>query len=181
MAGLRVGILGAGGVGIATAGALIQQGLAGRVTIYARNAEQAQGEALDFLHALPLLPHTEIRGTGIDALEPEDVLVITVGHHTKPGESRPDVLGYNLDIVSAAAEAIERGGLPRVAIVVSNPLDVLTEYLTRRWAGHPVSVMGSGTSLDTLRFTERIANECGVHPPSVHAWVIGEHGDSSVF
>ena len=58
---------------------------------------------------------------------------------------------------------------------------MLTEYLTRRWAGHPVSVMGSGTSLDTLRFGERLANVCGVHPRSIHAWVIGEHGDSSVF
>jgi L-lactate dehydrogenase len=76
---------------------------------------------------------------------------------------------------------MEAGGLPRVVIVVSNPLDVLTEYLTRRWAGHPVSVMGSGTALDTLRFGERLAMACGVHPRSIHAWVIGEHGDSSVF
>ena len=110
MPGLSVGILGAGGVGIATAGALIQQGLAGRVTIYARNADHARGEALDFLHARPLLPHTEIRGRGMDELEPEDVLVITVGHHTKPGESRLDILAHNLEIISAAAEAIERRG-----------------------------------------------------------------------
>jgi L-lactate dehydrogenase len=181
MPGLSVGILGAGGVGIATAGAVIQQGLAGRVTIYARNADVARGEALDFLHARPLLPHTEIRGLGMDDLEPEDVLVITVGAHTKPGESRLDILGNNLQVISAAAEAIERGGLPRVAIVVSNPLDVLTEYLIRRWDGQPVAVMGSGTSLDTLRFQERLAEECGVHPRSAHAWVIGEHGDSQVF
>jgi L-lactate dehydrogenase len=179
--GLSVGIVGAGGVGIATAGAIIQQGLAGRVTIYARNGDQARGEALDFLHARPLLPHTEIRGLGLDEIEPEDVLVITVGAHTKPGQSRLDILGNNLQVVSAAAEAVERGGLPRVAIVVSNPLDVLTEYLIRRWDGQPVNVMGSGTSLDTLRFQERVAVECGVHPRSVHAWVIGEHGDSQVF
>ncbi len=68
-----------------------------------------------------------------------------------------------------------------VVIVVTNPLDVLTEYLVRRWEGQAVSVMGSGTSLDTLRFGERLANACGVHPRSVHVWVIGEHGDSSVF
>ena len=68
-----------------------------------------------------------------------------------------------------------------MVIVVTNPLDVLTEYLVRRWEGRAVSVMGSGTSLDTLRFGERLANACGVHPRSIHAWVIGEHGDSSVF
>jgi L-lactate dehydrogenase len=71
--------------------------------------------------------------------------------------------------------------MSRIVIMVTSPLDVLTEYLTRRWAGHPVSVMGSGTSLDTLRFGERLADACGVHPRSIHAWVIGEHGDSSVF
>jgi L-lactate dehydrogenase len=181
MPGLRVGIVGAGGVGIATAGALIQQGLAGRLTIYDRTPTKAEGEALDYVHGLPLLPSAEIRGRGIDAIEPEDVLVLTVGHHTKPGESRLDTLEFNIEILAATAEAIERGGLPRIVMVVSNPLDVLTEYLTRRWAGQPVSVMGSGTSLDTLRFTSTVAQECGVHPRSVHAVVVGEHGDSSVF
>jgi L-lactate dehydrogenase len=109
------------------------------------------------------------------------VMIITVGHHIQPGETRLDVLGSNVEIVDQTATAIEAGGLPRVVIVVTNPLDVLTEYLVRRWEGHPVSVMGSGTSLDTLRFGERLADACGVHPRSIHAWVIGEHGDSSVF
>ena len=78
MAGLRVGIVGAGGVGIATAGALIMQGLAGRVTLYDRTGIRARGEALDYLHALPLLPSTEIRGRSYDEFEPEDVMVVTV-------------------------------------------------------------------------------------------------------
>ncbi|MFI5046057.1 MAG: hypothetical protein ACHQIG_03255 [Acidimicrobiia bacterium] len=181
MPGLSVGILGAGGVGSATAGAIIQQGLAGRVTLYDRTETRARGEALDFLHALPLLPRTELRGRGLDAITEEDVLVCTIGHHTKPGETRLDMLQANLEITAAIAEAVEHGGMPRVAIMVTNPLDVLTEYLTRRWAEHPVAVMGSGTCLDTLRFTELLARQCGVHPRSVHAWVIGEHGDSSVF
>jgi L-lactate dehydrogenase len=179
--GLSVGVLGAGGVGIATAGAIIQQGLAGRVTMYDRTVARAKGEALDYLHALPLLPRTEIRGRGLDEIVEEDVLVFTVGHHTQPGETRLDMLEANLEITSAIAEAVERGGLPRIMIMVTNPLDVLTEYLTRRWAGRPVAIMGSGTCLDTLRFTELLARECGVHPRSVHAWVIGEHGDSAVF
>ncbi len=79
------------------------------------------------------------------------------------------------------ATAVEAGEMPRIALVVTNPLDVMTEYLARRWPDRPVAVMGSGTSLDTLRLTQRIAQECGVHPRSVHAWVVGEHGDSSVF
>ena len=181
MPGLRVGIVGTGGVGIASAGAIVFQGLAGCLTLYGRSGERARGEALDYLHAMPLLPSTDIRGCSLDDIQPEDVMVITVGAHTKSGQSRLDMLQGNLDVMAATAEAIERGGLPRIAIVVSSPLDVLTEYLTRRWADEPVAVMGSGTSLDTLRFTELLAQECGVHPRSVHAWVVGEHGDSSVF
>jgi L-lactate dehydrogenase len=181
MPGLRVGIVGTGGVGIAAADALIFQGLTGCLTLYDRSGDRAMGEALDYLHAMPLLPATEIRGRSLDDIEAEDVLVIAVGAHTAAGQSRLDVLRGNLDVMAATAEAIERGGLPRVAIVVSSPLDVLTEYLNRRWAGRPVRVMGSGTSLDTLRFNELLARQCGVHPRSVHAWVVGEHGDSSVF
>ncbi len=181
MAGLSVGIVGTGGVGIASAGAVVFQGLAGCLTLYDRSGERARGEALDYLHAMPLLPSTEIRGRSFEEIEPDDVLVITVGAHTNTGQSRLDMLQGNLDVMAATAEAIERGGLPRIAIVVSSPLDVLTEYLTRRWIDEPVSVMGSGTSLDTLRFTELLAQECGVHPRSVHAWVVGEHGDSAVF
>ena len=181
MAGLRVGVMGTGGVGIATASSLLSQGLAGRLTLYARSGDKAYGEALDYLHAMPLLPSAEVRGRSLDEIEPEDVLVITVGKHTEPGQSRLDVLRGNLEVMAATADAVERGGLPRIAIVVTNPVDVLTEYLTRRWAAQPISVMGSGTSLDTLRFTELLARECRVHPRSVHAWVVGEHGDSSVF
>ena len=130
---------------------------------------------------MPLLPSTEIRGRSYEEFEPEDVMIVTVGHHIQPGETRLDVLDANVEILDQTAAAIEAGGLPRVVIVVTNPLDVLTEYLVRRWDGRAVSILGSGTSLDTLRFGEKLANECGVHPRSIHAWVIGEHGDSSVF
>jgi L-lactate dehydrogenase len=179
--GPRVGIVGAGGVGVATASAIVMRGLADRVTVYSRKPEVARGLALDFLHARPLLPHIDIRGRGLDEIEEEDVLIMTAGHHTAPGESRLDIFRANLDVMDDMATAVEAGELPRIALVVTNPLDVLTEYLSRRWAGRPVSVMGSGTSLDTLRLTQRIAQECRVHPRSVHAWVVGEHGDSSVF
>lgn len=181
MSGLSVGIVGSGGVGIACAWSVLLQGLAGRVTLYDRSGNRALGEASDFRHAMPLLPRCEVRGRGLDEIEPEDVLVVTAGAHTTAGLSRLDVLDQNVAVMDATAGAIETGGLPHVVIVVSSPLDVLTEYLTRRWSSHDVSVMGSGTSLDTLRYSERLADECGVHPRTVHAWVIGEHGDSSVF
>jgi L-lactate dehydrogenase len=178
---LAVGVIGAGGVGVATASALIMRGLAGRVTVYSRDGDAAHGLALDFMHGRPLLSRIEVRGRGLDEIEREDILVITAGHHTTPGETRLDVLQKNVVVMDSVATAIEAGELPRVALVVTNPLDVMTEYLTRRWIDRPVAVMGSGTALETLRLTDRIARECGVHPRSVHAWVVGEHGDSCVF
>ena len=181
MAGVSVGIVGAGGVGVATASALIMRGVANRVTVYNRDRDAAQGLALEFMHGRPLLSRIEVRGRGLHEIEREDVLVITAGHHTLPGESRLDVVYQNLAVVETVATAIEAGELPGIALVVTNPLDVMTEYLTRRWSDRPVAVMGSGTALETLRLTDRIAQECGVHPRSVHAWVVGEHGDSCVF
>ena len=182
MAGPAVGIVGAGGVGVATASALIMRGLAGRVTIYGREGDAARGLALDFMHARPLLSRIEVRGRGMHEVEAEDILIITAGQHTSPGETRLDVLSKNLEVMDSVASALEAGrALPRIAMVVTNPLDVLTEYLTRRWQDRPVSVMGTGTALETLRLTDAIARECGVHPRSVHSWVVGEHGDSCVF
>jgi L-lactate dehydrogenase len=181
MAGVSVGIIGAGGVGVAAASALIMRGLAGRVTVYSRDGGTARGLALDFMHARPLLARIEVRGRSLGEIDREDILIITAGHHTTPGETRLDMLHQNLAVMDSVATAVESGELPRIALVVTNPLDVMTEYLTRRWADRPVAVMGSGTALETLRLTDRVARECGVHPRSVHAWVVGEHGDSCVF
>ena len=76
------------------------------------------------------------------------------------------MLHQNVAVMDSVATCIEKGALPRVALVVTNPLDVMTEYLTRRWSDRPVAVMGSGTALETLRLTDRVARECGVHPRS---------------
>jgi L-lactate dehydrogenase len=181
MAGLAVGIIGTGGVGVATASALVMRGMAKRVTIYGRNETAAHGLALDFMNGRALLSQIEVRGRGLDAIEHEDVLVITAGSHTTPGQSRLDILESNLEVIDSVATAIEAGEMPTIALVVTNPVDVMTEYLTRRWDHRPVAVMGSGTALETLRLTDSVARECGVHPRSTHAWVVGEHGDSCVF
>jgi L-lactate dehydrogenase len=181
MGGLSVGIVGVGGVGVATASSLVMRGLAERVTVYSRDGSAARGLALDFTHAGPLLSRVEVRGLAMDEIDREDILVVTAGHHTKPGESRLDVLHENIAVMDSVATAVEAGALPGIALVVTNPLDVMTEYLTRRWHDRGVVVMGSGTALETLRLTDAVARACSVHPRSVHAWVVGEHGDSCVF
>jgi L-lactate dehydrogenase len=175
-----VAILGAGAVGVACAGPLLQLGLASQLTLYDRDGDRARGEALDFRHAAPLLPECTVDGGSMDSIRPADIAVLAAGVHTQPGETRLDTLDHNLAVAIEVADALEQA-LPRVVIVVSNPVDVLVEYLTRRWGSRPVDVFGTGTSLDSWRLRELLAVELGVHPGNVHAWVIGEHGDSAVF
>ena len=175
-----VGVIGAGRVGASCARAIVRDGLVERLTIYDRTESYAEGEALDLTHALPMLHPCEIRGRPLTAMEPEDVLIMAFGSHTTAGQSRLDLASANLAICEVVAADVEVGGLPRVCLVATSPLDLLTEYLTRRWAGRMVDVIGSGTSLDTWRLRGELASVCGVHPNSVHAWVVGEHGDSAV-
>ena len=175
-----VGVIGAGRVGASCARAIVRDGLINRLTIYDRTESHAQGEALDLSHALPMLEPCEIRGRPLTAVESEDVLVMAFGSHTAPGQTRLDLLQANLAICEEVAGHVEVGRLPRVCLVATSPLDVLTEYLTRRWAGRMVNVIGSGTSLDTWRLRGELSSVCHVHPASVHAWVVGEHGDSAV-
>jgi L-lactate dehydrogenase len=176
----NIGVVGAGHVGMSCARGLARDGLVTRLTIYDRTAARAEGEALDLAQAGPLLEPCELRGRGIDALEPEDILIVTSGAHAEPGQTRLDLLRDNLAVFEQIARAAEPDALPNVCLVVSNPLDVLTEYLTRRWADQPVRIMGSGTALDTWRLVQELATVCDVHPDAVHAWVVGEHGDSAV-
>ena len=175
-----VAVLGAGAVGVACAGPLLQLGLASELALYDRDRDRARGEALDFRHAASLLSECAVHGEALDSIRPADIAVLAAGLHTQPGQSRMDLLDYNLAVTIEAADALEQA-LPRVLIVVSSPLDVLVEYLTRRWESRPVNVFGTGTSLDSWRLRELLAVEREVHPGNVHAWVIGEHGDSAVF
>ena len=175
-----VAILGAGAVGVACAGPILQLGLASQLRLYDRDGDRARGEALDFHHAAPLLPECTVEGGSMDSIRAADIAVLTAGVHTDPGQTRLDTLDQNLAVAIEVADALEQA-LPRVVIVVSSPVDVLVEYLTRRWEPRSVHVFGTGTSLDSWRLRELLAVELGVHPGNVHAWVIGEHGDSAVF
>ena len=177
----RVAVVGTGGVGINCATAILHQGLCSELVLYDRSPDRARGEALDFLHGAPLLPECRVEGRAFDEFEAPDIAVLAAGAHTSPGQTRLDLIDQNLEVAGEAAAAIERGGLPRVLIVVTSPLDVVTEYLTRRWEGRGVNVLGSGTSIDSWRLMERLGEEFGAHPGNVHAWVVGEHGDSAVF
>jgi L-lactate dehydrogenase len=176
----EVAIIGSGAVGVACAGSVLRQGLATRLVFYDRDGNRALGEALDFQHAAPLLPDCAVEGRSLAEVSPPDIAVITAGAPPEAGAARMTVIDHNLEVAAAVNEALA-GALPRVAIVISNPVDVLTEFFTRAWAPRGVNVFGTGTALDSWRLREALAARLGIHPGSVHAWVIGEHGLSAVF
>jgi L-lactate dehydrogenase len=176
----EVAIVGSGAVGVACAGSVLRQGLASRLVFYDRNGERALGEALDFQHAAPLLPDCAVEGRPLTEATPADVAVIAAGRPPEAGADRMTVIDGNLEVAEEVAETLA-AAVPRVAIVISNPVDVLTEFFTRTWAPRGVNVFGTGTSLDSWRLRELLAARLGVHPGSVHAWVIGEHGMSAVY
>ena len=176
----EVAIIGSGAVGVACAGSVLRQGLASRLVFYDRKGERALGEALDFQHAGPLLPDCAVEGRPLTEATPADVAVIAAGRPPEAGADRMTVIDGNLQVAGEVAETLA-AAVPRVAIVISNPVDVLTEFFTRAWAPRGVNVFGTGTSLDSWRLRELLAARLRVHPGSVHAWVIGEHGMSAVF
>ncbi|MDP3279028.1 MAG: L-lactate dehydrogenase [Deltaproteobacteria bacterium] len=176
----RVLIVGAGAVGVACAMSMMYSQIASHLILTDIKMDKAQGEALDLAHAAPLMGAPQVEALPMDALVPVDLCVITAGAKQHPGETRLELLARNAHAMREIAEAIERGGLPRVVVVVSNPVDVMTELLRARWEPLGVAVLGTGTVLDTTRLRSFISEKFAIHPSSVHAWVLGEHGDSSV-
>lgn len=178
----KIMIVGTGNVGASIAFALINQRTAvNEIILTDIIASDAEGEAMDLRDALAVSPsYVKIKnGTYKDAHDC-DVVVITAGANQKPGESRMDLLKKNVNILKGMIEQIMASGFDGIFLVVSNPMDVLT-YFTMKFSGLPVErVLGSGTILDSARLRTRIANYLDINPKSIHAYQIGEHGDTEL-
>lgn len=178
---MKVAIIGAGGrVGSNAAFALQCSGVVSEIVCLDVNQAMAEGEALDLLHGAPLCSDQVIRaGTYADCAD-MDCIVITAGLRRKPDESRLDLINRNVSLFRTILGEIKNAGLKRDAIilVVSNPVDILTQ-LAVEFLDLPVQqVLGLGTVLDTSRFCALIAESLGVAPTQVNALILGEHGDS---
>jgi L-lactate dehydrogenase len=176
----RVAVVGVGNVGATFAYALVLSGLAAEIVLVDANERRAEGEAMDLLHAVPFAKPVRIwAGTYADCAGAA-VTVITAGAAQRPGESRLDLVRRNdailADIVPKVAAADPEG----VLLIASNPVDVMTYRALCRAGLPPERVLGSGTILDTARFRALLAAHIGVDTRSIHAFVIGEHGDSEV-
>lgn len=178
----KVMIVGTGNVGMSFGYALVHQRTnINELILVDVNKEDAEGEAIDLRDTLAVAPaYLKIRsGEYTDAADC-DVIVITAGVPQKPGETRMDLLKKNAVIFKDMIGQIMATGFNGIFVVVSNPMDVLT-YLTWRYSGLPPErVIGSGTVLDSARLRYRISQRLHVHPKAIHAYQVGEHGDSEL-
>lgn len=176
----RVVIVGAGRVGSTCAYALLMQKLASEIVLISGNPEHAEGEAMDLNHGMLFAKPAKIwAGDYTDCAE-AGIVVLTAGVSQQPGETRFDLLKRNAALFKEIVPKLVQCAPQAIFIIVTNPVDVLT-YLTWKLSGLPASrVIGSGTILDTARVRYLLSQHFSVEPRSVHAFVVGEHGDSQV-
>lgn len=177
---MRVGIVGAGMVGSAAGLALALAGTASEIVFVDQNRALALAQAEDISHATPFHSATKVTSGGYDALEGADIVILAAGVSQKPGETRLALLERNTEVFRAVVGAVLAVVSEPILLIASNPVDIMTHVATRL-SGLPRSkVIGSGTILDTARFRSLIGRHLGISPQSVHAYVLGEHGDSEV-
>lgn len=173
-------IVGTGNVGSSIAYALLNQRTAVKEIILADiDNEDAKGEVMDLSDALAVAPsYLKLKAGDYDEAKDVDICIITAGANQKPGETRTDLVKKNAEILKSIVEPIMAAGFDGIFLIVSNPVDTLS-FLTYKYSGLPAErVIGSGTVLDSARLRYDLAGKLDVHPKSVHAYQVGEHGDS---
>ncbi len=176
----RVAIVGAGNVGTSFAYALLLSGLASEIVLIDANQDKARGEAMDLNHAVPLAQPVRVWSGGYEDCAGAVVTVVTAGSAQRPGESRLDLVQRNAAVFRSIILPIVLNNPNGIILIATNPVDILT-YVALKQSGLPANqVFGSGTILDTARFRYLLSEQFGVDPRSVHAYIIGEHGDSEV-
>ncbi len=174
----KAAIVGCGNVGASIAFRFLQQGLFSRLVLLDVDRDKAEGEAMDLRDGLPYGVPMEIEAGGYEDLRDCALAVITAGSNQKPGQTRLDLIGKNVQILRSILEQMR--DFPGVLLIVSNPVDALT-YAAWKLSGLPRErVIGSGTVLDTGRLKELLGAELRVDSRNVHAFIIGEHGDSEL-
>lgn len=178
--GKKISIIGAGNVGATIAYTIALEGLCSEMVLVDINEEKARGEAMDIEHGMPLSYPLNIYSGSYSDMADSDIVIMTPGAARRPGESRIDLARGNVKIVKYAVKNAVRYAPDSIYIAVSNPVDIVT-YAMIKASGLPAShVIGSGTLLDSSRLKSKIAKHIGMSTQNVHAYVLGEHGDSSV-
>lgn len=177
---MKVGIVGTGMVGSAAGASLLLRGVASELVLVDKNEARARAEAADLAHAMPFASPCRIDATGFDGLSGARAVILACGVAQKEGETRLQLLSRNADVFREVVAEVRRHAPDALLLVASNPVDVMT-MITRDIADLPAGrVIGSGTILDTARFRVLLGRHLGIAPGSIHANVLGEHGDSEV-
>ena len=180
---MKVGIVGCGMVGSASAFALVMKGVGREIVLVDINPARAQAEANDIHHAVPFAHRLRVRAGDYEDLAGARIVIVAGGVAQKPGETRLQLLQRNADVFRQIVPSVLRHAGDAILLVVTNPVDIMT-HLAAHFAaelGVPASrVFGSGTTLDSARFRALLGQHFDVDPHHVHAYVIGEHGDSEV-
>jgi len=177
---VRVAVVGVGNVGATFAYTLLLSGLASEIVMIDANLARAEGEAMDLNHAVPMAHPTRIWAGGYEDCAGAMITVISAGSAQKPGETRLDLLQRNVSIFRQIIPQVVEHNPDGILLIATNPVDILS-YASWKISGLPFKrVIGSGTILDTARFRYLLSQHYGVDARSVHAYIIGEHGDSEV-
>lgn len=176
----KVTIIGAGLVGATTAFALMNSGTTSEIALIDLNEDRLKGEVMDLNHGIAFVPSTKIKAGTYDDCSDSNIVIITAGAAQRPGETRIDLLKRNIEVFRSIVPKVVEKNRDCVILVVTNPVDILS-YATWKFSGLSSNqVIGSGTVLDSARFKFLLSEHCHVSPQNIHAYIIGEHGDTEV-
>lgn len=180
---MKVGVVGTGLVGSTAAFTLAIRGIASQIVLVDKNTARAEAEADDILHAVPFVQPSRVWAGDYPDLKGARVVIVAAGVGQRPGESRLELLNRNAAVFRAVIPSILEHAPDAILLIATNPVDVMT-HLAAHFAAQggvpPQRVIGSGTTLDTARFRALLGRQLGVDSGHVHAYVVGEHGDSEV-
>jgi L-lactate dehydrogenase len=177
---MKVGIVGCGYVGSSAAYAMVFTGAATEIALVDANRALAEAQAEDLRHATPFAEAVRVHSGDVSRLEGSQLVLLACGASQRPGESRLQLLERNATIFREVVSDVGRVAPDAILLVASNPVDVMTHFVASLSSGRRGRVIGSGTVLDTARFRSMLGEHFGISPNSVHAYVLGEHGDSEV-
>lgn len=178
--GKKITILGAGNVGATCAYTFAVAGTCSDIVLIDINKEKAKGEAMDIRQGVSFSHNVEVFDGNYDDAVGSDIVVVTLGLARKPGQTRLDLAQSNVNIIKEVMPKIAKAAPDAIYVIVSNPVDIITYAILKCTDLRPSQVIGSGTALDTSRLRSSIADHLDISPNSVHAYVFGEHGDTSM-
>ncbi len=176
----KIAVIGCGYVGAACAFTLMQSGMFSEMVLIDRDQDRAEGEAMDISHGIPFTTPSKIYAGDYSDIGDAGIVAVTAGANQKPDETRLDLVHKNVKIFQTIIPQIRDSGFGGILLIVSNPVDILT-YVAQRISGFTENrVIGSGTVLDTARLKYAVSQHLTVDSKSVHAFIVGEHGDSEI-